>query len=261
MARITCGAQQVAVSRRTFEPVALRGTRDGEPGSGTTQRVLNLELLAAGQGDFSAPNERNLDGTTFGQGREPIAHDEARATLGRTPVWLGREYANLPLAQAFRVTTSRGQPRETRVTGPKAQAAMRCSQQRGEKAAACIRALGLGSFVVRPDGVFRSDGPVVWSDEEIGLGLFYGTVGDNPSTYHEDVVPLYDRPHLTITQSTSLSPLRRGAGRYAPPERSVFIAAGERAGYLQMDGVQIAIETEGEEAILVAARALEPMPD
>jgi len=35
-------AQQVAVSKRTFKAVALRETRDGEPGAGTLQRVLEL---------------------------------------------------------------------------------------------------------------------------------------------------------------------------------------------------------------------------
>ena len=73
------------------------------------------------------------------------------------------------------------------------------------------------------------------------------------------MVPLYDRPHLTITESTGVSPLRRGAGAYSPPEGSVHIAAGKRAGFLQEDGLQIAIDAAGEEAILAAARALEPM--
>ena len=79
-------AQQVAVSTRTFKPVALRETRDGEPGPGTTRHVLNLELLASGQGHFSAPKERNLDGAAYREGREPIALEEIHGVLGRMPV-------------------------------------------------------------------------------------------------------------------------------------------------------------------------------
>lgn len=253
-------AQQVAVSRRTSKPVALRETRDGEPGPGTTQRVLDLELLAAGEGDFTASTERNLDGTVFRQGREPIALDQAHATLGRTPVWLGRDYGGLPLAQAFKETTSSGRRSEVEVTGAEAKAALECRTLRGGEAARCIRRVAAGSsLAVRPDGVFRTDGPVVWSDELTALVLFYGSVGDDPSTSREDVMPLYDGPHLTITQTTERSPLQRGTGTFLPPEGSVFVAAGARIGVLQVDGLLVTIEAAGEEAILAAARALEPM--
>lgn len=255
-------AQQVAISRRTFKPVALRATRDGEPGPGTTQRVLELELLPAGAADFSAPGTETLDGTAFSEGREPIPLEEARETLGRTPVWLGREHRGLPLAAAFRETTRTGRRREVRVTGPEAEAALECVERRGGGAAACLGALAPGgSLTVRPDGVFRAEGPIVWSEGETALVLFYGTVGDDETTYRKDLVPLYDRPHLTITQSTRPSPLRPGTGRYRPPAGSVFVAAGARTGVLQSHGILVAIEAADEEAILAAARALEPMSD
>ena len=254
-------AQQVAVSTRTFKPVALRETRDGEPGPGTTRHVLNLELLASGQGDFSAPKERNLDGAAYREGREPIALEEIHGVLGRMPVWLGRIYESLPLAQAFKQTTARGERREIRVTGPEAQAAMKCTEKRGEEAGACIRALGLGSIFVRPDGVFRSEGPIVWMDEQSAVVLFYGITGDDPSTYREDVIPLYDRPYVAVTQASEPSPLRRGVESYVPPAGSVFIAAGGRMSVLQLDGVHVAIEAANEKVILAAARALLPMSD
>ena len=64
---------------------------------------------------------------------------------------------------------------------------------------------------------------------------------------------------MTVTQSAE--PTRfRPVGRYVPPEGSVFVAAGGRTGVLRVDGVYAAIEAEDEDAILAAARALEPLP-
>ena len=251
-------AQQVAVSRRTFKPVALRETRDGEPGPGTGQRVLELETLPAGRGDFTSSEADSLEGRVFKQGREPITLEQARATLGRTPLWLGRTHAELPLARVFRETMSSGRRQEIKITGPDAQAAEVCSRLRGESAGRCFRTLGRHPLVVRPDGVFTF-GPVVWDEEQSAVVLFYGTVGDDPSTYRDDLVPLGDRPHLTITETTEPSRFRPGAGRYLPPEGSLFIAARARRGILQVEGLSISIESSSEDSILAAARALKPM--
>lgn len=207
--------QQVAVSRRTFEPVALRETRDGEPGPGTLRRVLALELLPAGAGDFSASERETLDRRAFRQGREPIALEQARATLGRTPLWLGREHAALPLARVLRETTATGRQREVRIE---------------------------------------------WEEEQTALVLFYGTVADDPTTYRDDLVPRWDLPHVTITQSTEARRFSPGAGRYVPPDGSVFVAAGGRAGLLRTDGLWVSIEAQDEQAIVTAARALQAMP-
>jgi len=253
--------QQVAVSRRTFKPVALRETRDGEPGPMTGQRVLQLEFLPAGRGDFSAAKDRSLEGTAFKQGRDPIALEQARGTLGRTPLWLGRDYRGLPLAQVYRETTSTGRRREVRVTGSAAGAAIKCSKLRGEKAGACFRALGLHAIAVRPDGVFTSEGPFVWTDEHTAVVFFYGTVGDDPSTYPKDALPLFDRAHLTVVETTQPSPFDRGAGSYVPPNGSVFVAAGGRSGVLEVNGIHVTIEASDEDAVLAAARVLEPMSD
>jgi hypothetical protein len=254
-------AQQVAVSRRTFKPVAVRETRDGQPGPETSQRVLQLDFLPAGAGDFSAPKVPSLEGMVFKQGREPITLEQARATLGRTPLWLGREYRGLLLAQVYRETTSTGHRHEVHITGVTAAAATRCSQLHGTKAGMCFRALGVHPIQVRPDGVFTSQGPIVWTEEQSALVIFYGTMGDDPSTYAKDVVPLFDRPHLTLTQTTKPSRFERGAGSYVPPAGSVFVAAGGRSGALQIDGVHVTIEAADEEAILAAARTLESMPN
>jgi hypothetical protein len=249
-------AQQVAVSKRTFKAVALRETRDGQPGPGTQQRVLELELLARGDGDFTT-SRPSREGTAFKQGREPITLEQAPAVLGRTPLWLGRSHAGLPLTRVYRETTSVGHQHRVRVTGRVAAAAIKCSEQR--RGADCFRALGLTSSVeVRPDGVFTFEGPIDWSDEQNGVVFYYGTVGDDPSTSREDSIPLFDKPYLSVTETTQASPFRRGAGSYVPPEGSVFITTGARTGFLQRDGIQISIDAGSESAVLAAARALAP---
>jgi hypothetical protein len=72
-------------------------------------------------------------------------------------------------------------------------------------------------------------------------------------------VPLYEKPYVAVGESTRVSPFRRGAGSYVPPEESIFIGAGGNSGYLQRDGLQIGIDAGSESAILKAARALAPM--
>jgi hypothetical protein len=251
-------AQQVAVSKRTFKPVALRETRDGQPGPGTQQRVLGLQWLPRDDSDFTV-SRPSREGTAFKQGRERISLEQAPTVLGGTPVWLGRDYDGLPLARVYGETTSVGHQQRVRVTGPKAKAAIKCSEQRaggGE----CFRALGLMSRVeVRPDGVFLIEGPIMWSEEQSSVVFFYGAVGDDPSTYLEDSIPLFHKRYMTVTESTQASPFRRGAGSYVPPEGSVFIAAGGRTGFLQKEGIQIGIDAGSENAVIAASHALVPI--
>jgi hypothetical protein len=242
-------AEEIAVSGESYEPVALRQTRDGVPGPGTLARVQELEMLPSGQGDFSASKDLDPNGMVFIEGREPISLEEAADVLGDTPLWLGREHDGLPLAATFRTSRKMGRQR-----------ALECSKLRGEAAGRCMRALGRHPLEIRPDGVFTR-GETAWEREDVGLRLFYGTVGDEPSTYRqEDDVPLIDRPYVTVSESTNLSPLRRGVSRYVPPEGSLFIAAGGHMGALAVDGVYVSIEASSEKLMLSAARALQPMP-
>jgi hypothetical protein len=253
-------AQQIAVSRESFRPVATRETRDGEPGPlGTRQRVLELETLAASEGDFTASEDDTLEGRLFKEGRNPIELEQAAEVLGRDPLWLGREHTGLPLAQVFRRATGVGRQRKIRLTGPVAREAEKCSELRGRDGGRCFRALGRHGLSVGRDGVFTY-GPPVWEDEQTGVILFYGTRGDEPSTYRKELVPRYDQPHVAITETTQRSPFERGAGRYVPPEGSVFVGAGGRTGLLRVDGLYVSIEASSEELVLSAARALEPMP-
>jgi hypothetical protein len=254
-------AQQVAVSRRTYEPVALRETRDGEPGPGTTQRVLELELLPADAHRFEASQADQIGGRMFSEGREPVELAEARSLLGgRTPLWLGREFEGLPLAQAFRNETRTGRLPEVRLTGEQARAAEKCMEGPREQRLRCFRDLGLGSVSVREDGVFVSRGRAQWEEEQVSLLLFYGTLGDDESTYRKDVVPRFDQPYVTVTQSAHGSRWERGSGSYEPPPGSVFVGGGGRIGVVRAHGLRVTIESPREEWVLAAARALERMP-
>jgi hypothetical protein len=260
-------AQQVAVSHETFMPVATREARDGRPGPGTVQRVLELEMLPAGQGDFKSPSDDRTDGMAFSERREPIRRDEAARVLGRTPLWLGPEHAALPFAEASRTTTRTGREEETLVTGQAAKDLLACRDRirrvgrragpECESARESMRAWG-GALVIRGDKVYAK-GPVKWGPAQTGVAFFYGTLGDDPSTFREDAVPLWDRPHVSLAETTSLPAVVRG-GRYDPPDGSVFLAAGGRMGSMRIDGVYVSIQASSEELILSAARALEPMP-
>jgi len=252
-------AQQVAVSKRTYKPVALRETRDRKPGPETLQHVLNLQLIARDEADFTT-SRPSREGTAFEEDRDAIPLEQAASPLGgQTPLWLGRDYNGLPLAQVYRETTSAGHQQRARLTGAKAQAAIKCSQQR-ENGGNCFRQVGVGSVEVRPDGVFITRGPIQWSEEQSSVVLFYGTIGDDSSTYHKDQIPLYDKPYIILTESTQASPFRRFVGTYVPPEGSVFLTAGNRTGVLHRGEIHITVEAANQAEVLAAARALMPMP-
>jgi hypothetical protein len=255
-------AQQVAVSTETFRPVAIRDMRDRNPESGNFDRVLELEMLPPGSGDFTADPDKVRDGLAFKEGRDEITVEEVEDVLGRRPVWLGREHAGLPLAFVSRRFIQTGRQSQSLVTGPAAEAAKACARamrraQTPRQSQACnrMRARRHG-WSIRGDKVYMS-GPVEWGEEQSGVSLFYGTAGDDPSTYHKDFVPLGGQPHVTITQTTE--PFPRG-GTYEPPDGSIFLAVGARNGNLVVDGLYVAIEGSSEELIVSAARALEPMP-
>jgi hypothetical protein len=220
-------AQQVAVSQETAEPVATRETRDGKPGPFTGQRVLSLEMLPAGDGDFSKPDPESLESNAFSfqPFGEALTVDDAAQVLGRQPLWAGRRLGDLELAGIGET--------ETRV---------------------------FRSEPIRRDGqTFRK---VDWSNvvaSARGIVLFYGELGDDPSTFRKDDGPLWDRPQVAIIEATKLLISPRG-GTYVPPDGSLFLRAGRQAGVLETDGIYVTIEAPDEDLILAAARALEPMP-
>ena len=221
-------AQQVAVSQETAEPVATRETRDGKAGPFTGQRVLSLEMLPAGDGDFSKPDADSLESNAFSfqPFGETLTVDEAAEVLGRQPLWAGRRLGDLELAGIGET--------ETRV----------------------FRA----SAPIRRDGhtIRKTDWQRVIASQR-GVVLFYGELGDDPSTFRKDDGPLWHRRHVAITEATRLLVSPRG-GTYVPPDGSLFLRAGRQAGVLEKDGIYVTIEAPDEDLILAAARALEPMP-
>ena len=99
-------AQEVAVSRETYEPVAKRESRDGNPAEQTGGRILEFELLPKGSGDFDAEraNEQPLSGGAImccGPG-EDIDAGQASGVLARPALWLGREFEGLRLTRVAR---------------------------------------------------------------------------------------------------------------------------------------------------------------
>jgi hypothetical protein len=219
-------AQQVAVSQETAEPVATRETRDGKPGPFTGQRVLSLEMLPAGAGDFTEPDADSLESNAFSfqPFGETLTVERATEVLGRRPLWIGPRVGQLELGE-IGLTESR------------------VFRTRN------VRSQGHSLRVIDHENVI---------DSARGIVLFYGELGDDPSTYREDSGPRWDRPHVAITESVRPMIGPRG-GRYVPPEGSVFLRAGRGVGLLKRDDVYVTIEAPTEELILSTARALEPI--
>jgi len=105
-------------------------------------------------------------------------------------------------------------------------------------------------------------GPARFGPRQTGLSLFYGSVGDDPTTFKkEDSAPLYADPNIVVTEKSH--PEQRLLGfplmTYRPPDRSVLLMPGGQ-GYLVRDGVYISIRAANDTDVLEAARALRPMP-
>jgi len=98
--------EQVAVSRKTFKPVAMRTLQVGGPCKPacvtTNTRVLRMETLDSADADLAispaAKRDKLASGAVAYRGPSKIAPAQAAEILGRTPVWLGRTHAGRPLA-------------------------------------------------------------------------------------------------------------------------------------------------------------------
>lgn len=98
-------AVEVAVSERTFLPVALRGRTEGEPAdTRIVAYVRAVETLPEGAGDFTA-DEGGEGGFSFtGGGGPAVELPDAASVLGRPAVWAGPSTAGLPLAYVGETT-------------------------------------------------------------------------------------------------------------------------------------------------------------
>jgi hypothetical protein len=258
-------AQQVAVSRETFKPIAMKYTRDRRAPPGGIAHILRFETVTIDEADFTKPEEPSLEGMAFRERREPIELEQAPDVLGRKPYWLGHRHARLPLAQVSRLEVAAGRRAERVLRGEEAVKAKRCL--------GLLRARARAGGPVRRPQVCRSlrysierrgrdvitRGPVQWTTTNKGVILFYGALGDDPTVYRTQSVPQFDKPYVSITQTIEPGLIgTRTPMRYVPPEGSIVVTE-KRFGYLVVDGMYISIQAPDEQALLAAARALTPL--
>jgi hypothetical protein len=104
-------AYDVAVSRETFEPVAVRELRDGRPGPDGRSIVLEAESVPEDEGNFTRmPGDSRrlplkIGWTGF------LTPSEASAVLGRPALWAGQSVAGLDLARIWK--DERGEGRKS----------------------------------------------------------------------------------------------------------------------------------------------------
>jgi hypothetical protein len=249
-------AEEVAISAETYKPVAMRALRDRQ--TFDTQRVVLLETVDVSQADFTRDPEASLDGRAMMQGSHPISIERAADVLGRTPLWLGPSYAGLPLAQTQQAVSRSGSvPTKRLITGSRADQIRDCLRDRPRRS--CPRPMGA---IEQRGGKIYELGQSTFGPLHTGLTFFYGTVGDEPSTFKKELVPLWNERHVVVTQTTD-SDLRAIGSRpihYLPPEGSIVVAAGQ-TGHLVRDGLYVTILASSDDQILEAARALRPMPN
>ena len=101
-------AHDVAVSQRTFEPVATRETRDGQPGPDGNSIILKIETLPAGAGDFTPATPEPSGQAMKMEQTGSLTPPEASALLGRPALWAGQSVAGLDLARISKTEVSEG---------------------------------------------------------------------------------------------------------------------------------------------------------
>jgi hypothetical protein len=244
-------AQQVAISRETFKPVAMKYTRDRKTDPRGTERILRYETVSVAEADFTSSPDSSLEGQSMSMGNKPIAIEQADEVLGRVPLWLGERFAGLPLVQTEKAFSATGQQQRTPITEERADEIRRCGGKCGKRFG------GIASI----DGKLYETGPVTFDPEHVGVTFFYGTLGDSPTTFKKDRVPLWTEPRVVITQTTDPELVTRGSTtKYEPPAGSLMLMPGP-SGFLIRDGLRVTILASSEELILDAARSLRPMPN
>jgi DNA-directed RNA polymerase specialized sigma24 family protein len=95
-------AHDVAVSKETFEPVAVREMRDGKPGPNGNSIVLKAESVPKDAGNF-ARMPRDSSGLPVKIAWSGfLTPSEAGAVLGRPALWAGHSVAGLDLARIWK---------------------------------------------------------------------------------------------------------------------------------------------------------------
>jgi hypothetical protein len=106
-------AHDVAVSQKTFEPVAVREVRDGRPGPNGNSIVLEAESLPKDKGKFAhMPRESNRLPLKIGWAGF-LTPSDASAVLGRPALWAGYSVAGLDLARIWKDDRGEGHNRKS----------------------------------------------------------------------------------------------------------------------------------------------------
>ena len=226
--RLHAWAQEVAVSKDTYRPVAMRETRDGAPGPETGARVISYETLDAAP--LGEPDARETAVAGRESAHAAVTPADAARLLGRSALWAGQEVQGLPFSgiSASRLQTGRVRLVESEL------------RPRPCNRPPC------------PDRVFRASGPVAWAEPVDVVEVAYGQVS----------TARVEPPGAFVAISQTDRPARhfgRGALGYFPPEGTVVVF-GESIAKLRHRGLYLAIEGSSEDLLLAAARALEPMP-
>jgi hypothetical protein len=106
-------AYDVAVSQKTFEPVAVRELRDGRRVPDGNSIVLEAESGPSGEGNFRrVPHDSNrlplkIGWTGF------LTPSEASGVLGRPALWAGQSVAGLDLARIWKDVRGEGHNRKS----------------------------------------------------------------------------------------------------------------------------------------------------
>jgi hypothetical protein len=249
-------AEEVAVSAETYEPVAFRALRDRR--AFDTQRIVKLETVDASEADLTMDPETSLEGRAMMQGSTPIPLASAPEVLGRTPLWLGSSYDELPLAQTQEAFSRTGSvPTKTLVTGARAAKLKGCLRPAPRNR--CPRTTG--AIAQQGDRIYEY-GRSILGPRRSGVTFFYGRLGENSATFKkDDLLPLRDEPHVAVTESRygDLYVLGGGHIRYEPPDGSIVLQPGGQ-GFLIQDGLYITISAPSRTDVLAAAKVLRPMP-
>lgn len=91
-------SQDVAVSKETHKPVYFRETVDGKQSSSVSSLVLQVQLLPAGEGDFTKEQRSDVyTGPVNGvdDPGKPLSTEEASKRLGGKGLWLGPSFGNV----------------------------------------------------------------------------------------------------------------------------------------------------------------------
>ena len=107
-------AHDVAVSRETFAPVAVREVRDGNPSPDVNSIVLKGESVPKDEGNFTRIPRVSSDLPWRIARTGFLTPSGASAVLGRRALWAGHSVAGLDLVRTWKDERSEGYERRTR---------------------------------------------------------------------------------------------------------------------------------------------------